>query len=61
MDALFKKVISKMSEMPPQVDVGEEEEEVKTGEESEIVLETTEGTRGQQSRMTPQVPPPRLK
>ena len=60
MDALFKKGISKMSEMPPLVDVSKEEEEEKISKGTDMVLETTEGVRGQQSGI-PQVPPPRLK
>ena len=59
---LFKRGVTKMSEMPPLEDVSKEEGGVlKAGEESDMVLETTEGARGQQSGLMPQVPPPKLK
>ena len=71
MDRLFKRGVSKisempaledMSEMPPLIDTSVEEEATsKSGEESSIVVETTEGMREEQSDPAPQVPAPRLK
>ena len=71
MDRLFKRGVSKISEMPALEDVSEmpplidtsieEEATPKSGGESSMVVETTEGVRGQQSDPTPQVPPSRLK
>ena len=58
----FRKGVTKMSEMPPLEDVSEKKGMVlKAGEESDTILETTEGARGQQRGLMPQVPPPKLK
>ena len=71
MDRLFKRGVSKISEMPALEDVSEmpplldtsveEEATSKSGEESSMVVETTKGMRGEQSDPTPQVPAPWLK
>ena len=69
-DRLFKRGVSKISEMPALEDVSKmpplietSVEEVATsesGEQSSMMVETIEGARGQQSDSTPEVPPPRL-